>query len=507
MPFAIPSTMKVGYLLLAALAASACYATADIETDKIYASHMVLQQGKSIPITGSCTGKGTIQVTFAGNTVQAKVKNKKWAAVLPPMEASSEGRDLTITQGSDTVTLEDVVVGEVWVASGQSNMLWRLNQTGDRAALNTPGNAQLRFYHSEPQVHTNAGAYSEDLKQKLKDGEMYEGSWSADASGTRQRMSAVGYYFGKELQKRLGTPVGIIHASLGGSEMMAWMPPSVVRKSYRECDSPRWLESNYMSDWVRGRARQNTGGDAKAPHPYKPMFLFQTGIEPWTDFPVAGVIWYQGESDAEIKDQKQNRKLLSDLIKGWRAEFKTPDLPFLMVQLPRINDTAVLRAYWPEFRQVQQQVADTINNVYSVTTIDLGMTNKDVHPPRKIEVGSRLANVAAAKVYGKEVPFSGPKVAKTETQGSKMTVTFDHAEGLKTTDGKAPVGFEVSSNGKDFKPADATIEGNTVVLSAPGVKKPVAARYAWAVFLEPNLVNEAGLPAVPYAPAGKKKGK
>lgn len=501
--------MKAKYFILASLLAPLC-ATAAVQTDSIYASHMVLQQGQQVPISGTCTGKGAVEVSFAGQTVQAKVKGKKWKAVLAPMEANAEGQELTVTQGSSTLTLDDVVVGEVWVASGQSNMLWRLNQTGDNATLKGPDNANLRFYHSEPQVHTNPGAYTEDLQQKLKDGEMYEGSWEADASGTRQRMSAVGYYFGKALQKQLGVPVGIIHASLGGSEMMAWMPPSTVKKSYRECDSPRWLESHYMSEWVRGRAKQNTGGDPKAPHPYKPSYLFQTGIAPWTDFPVAGVIWYQGESDAEIQNQKQNSKMLADLIKGWRTEFNNPKLPFLMVQLPRINDSAPLRAYWPEFREVQQRVSDMMPSVYSVTTIDLGMTNKDVHPPRKVEVGTRLANMAAAKVYGKDVPFSGPVVTKAEPEGNKMVLTFDQADGLKTKDGQAPVGFEVSANGKDFKPADAVIEGNTVILTSPDVKKPTAARYAWAVFLEPNLVNAHGLPAVPYSVPSKafrQKGK
>lgn len=494
--------MKFTHILLASLLLPLC-ASADVQTDDIYGPHMVLQQGKQVPISGTCTSKGSVEVSFAGQTVQAKVKGKKWKAVLEPMEANAEGQPLTVTQGSSTLTLDDVVVGEVWIASGQSNMLWRLNQTGDRAALNAKEDTNFRFFHSEPQVHTNPGAYTEDLQQKLKDGEMYEGSWAVDAASSRPRMSAVGYYFGKALQKQLGVPVGIIHASLGGSEMMAWMPPAVVKKSYRDCDGPRWVDSNYMSQWVRGRILQNTGNDPKAPHPYKPSYLFQTGITPWVDFPVAGVIWYQGESDAEIKDQKQNAKLLTDLIKGWRTEFKSPKMPFLMVQLPRIKDSTPLRAYWPEFREVQQRVAEALPSVYSLTTIDLGMTNSDVHPPRKVEVGTRLANLAAAKVYGKEVPFSGPAVTKAEPNGSKIVLTFEHADGLKTKDGQAPVGFEVSANGKDFKQADAAIEGDTVVLSSPDVKKPTAARYAWTVFIEPNLVNAQGLPAVPYCPPSK----
>ena len=345
--------MKKLLLILPAMAA-ALSAQAEITPDKIYADHMVLQQGARVPITGTCTGRGAVSVSFAGQTVQAQVRGNRWAATLEPMQASAESRTITITQGDDKMEIKDVLVGEVWIASGQSNMLWRLNQTRDTNTLNEPDNPLFRFYHSEPQVHTNAVAYGPREQEILKNNQMYSGSWSCNTRQSRQRMSAVGYYFGRELSKQLGTPVAVVHASLGGSEMMAWMPPAVLRAKYRECTTRRWLESRYMSAWVRGRARQNIGRDLNAPHPYKPAYLFETGIAPWVNFPVAGVIWYQGESDAEIQDMKQNYALLKDLITGWRTAFNNENLPFLQVQLPRINDRSTLRAYWPEFRTVQQ---------------------------------------------------------------------------------------------------------------------------------------------------------
>lgn len=339
-------SVRLSYCLGIVALSATLSANAALEIDKIYSPHMVLQQGRSIPVTGTCTGKEEVRVSFAGQTVRADVKNKKWRAVLAPMPPHAKGQTLSVTQGSDKLELEDIVVGEVWLASGQSNMLWRLDQTGDQSTLKSPGISDFRFFHSEPQVHTNAVVYTPALKEKLLKGEMFAGTWSVDTPNTRRRMSAVGYYFGKHLQHVLDTPVGVVHVSLGGSEMMAWMPPTVVKRSYRECAGSHWLESGYMSSWVRGRARKNTDGDPKAPHPYKPMYLYETGITPWRDFPIAGIIWYQGESDAEIQDQKQNKKLLSDLIKGWRTDFKTPSLPFIMVQLPRINDPTPLRAYW-----------------------------------------------------------------------------------------------------------------------------------------------------------------
>lgn len=490
--------MKTRILIALALAV-APMAQAEIKADKIYADHMVLQQGKQVPITGTCDGKGKVTVSFNGTTVEGKVKNGKWRAMLPPMQANAEGQDLTITQGKDSLVIKDVLVGEVWVASGQSNMLWRLNQTGDRNSLQETETPLFRFYHSEPQVHTSPSAYDERLQNILKNKEMYTGSWSCNTPQNRQRMSAVGYYFGRELQKHLGnTPVAVIHAALGGSEMMAWMPPAVLEKNYKDCLTAKWLESRYMSDWVRGRARQNIGKDLNAPHPYKPAYLFETGIEPWVDFPVAGVVWYQGESDAEIQSERQNYELLADLIKGWRKEFNHKEMPFLMVELPRINDKSKLRAYWPEFRNVQRFAAATIPGVQSVTTIDLGSTNSDVHPPRKLEVGTRMAAVAAATVYGKDTPYSGPVVIDEKPQDNSLVLSYKFGKGLQTTDGKPPRGFEVSANGKEYSPAEATIDGETIVLTSDKVKKPRFARYGWYTYMEPNLVNEAKLPASPH---------
>ena len=474
-------------------------ATGSISPDKIYADHMILQRGASVPVCGTCEGTEPVTVIFNGHTVQADVQGGRWSAVLPPMQANAVGQNLTIAQGSETVVLRDVLVGDVWVASGQSNMLWRLNQTGDTNSLRETEMPLVRFYHSEPQVHTSPPRYGEREKKLLAAGEMYKGGWATNTPQTRPRMSAVGYYFGRELQKQIGIPVGVIHAALGGSEMMAWMPAEVLRAKYPECTTADWLNSRYMSAWVRGRARQNIGADLNAPHPYKPGYLFETGIKPWLNFPVTGVIWYQGESDAEIQDMEQNYTLLADLINGWRTAFGKSNLPFLQVELPRINDKSPLRAYWPEFRTVQRRAADCMPGVYALTTIDLGSKNSDVHPPRKLEVGTRLAMLAAAEVYGLKMPFSGPVVNKVEPLGESLVVHMEHAEGLKTTDGQAPVGFEVSADRKTYYPAKAVLKNQQIILSSPHVQAPRYARYGWYTYMEPNLVNEYGLPAVPYA--------
>ncbi len=471
-----------------------------LELDACYGDHMVLQRGVPVVISGTAENNKPVRVEFGGQVAEAKVKGKKWEVKLEPMEANAQGQELVVTQGGERVSVADVVVGEVWIASGQSNMLWRVNQTpGNRDTIAQAGNNMLRFYHSEPQVHTNNAVYTEQLMTRLKEGRMYEGKWAVSAPESVPRMSAVGYYFGRKLQEMLGVPVGIIHCALGGSEMLAWIPEEVVKKKYRDCLGDGWLESKYISAWVRGRARKNMGADPKAPHPYKPAYLFESGLSQWTQYPVAGAIWYQGESDAELQSMKQNTKLLKDLIESWRVAFGNPRMPFLMVQLPRINDATPLRAYWPEFRTVQHRVASKMPGVDYVATVDLGSTNSDVHPPRKVEVGERLAALAAAKVYQQDVAYTGPVVEKCEPKGGEIRVAFAAAEGLTTTDGQAPRHFEVAGNNGKYHPATARIEGNTVVLSSEKVKSPVQVRYAWATYLTPNLVNAAGLPAVPYA--------
>lgn len=485
-------------------------AFAAVELDAIYGDGMVLQRGREITVRGTTDAPGeAIMVKFNGQSVKAEVKGKKWQAVLQPMEANATGQELVAEQKSGSASVQNVVVGEVWIASGQSNMLWRLNQTpGNQQTIAQSANEHFRFYHSEPQVHTAPPRYNADLLKRVQEKRMYEGKWAVSAPAATPRMTAVGYYFGQSLQKALGVPVGVIHASLGGSNMLAWIPRDVVRREYPGCQGGDWVKSRYASAWVRGRAQQNVGpGGDFSRHPYAPSYLYETGLEKWEGFPVAGTIWYQGESDAEILDNEQNKKLLKDVITSWRDSLNNPDMAFIQVQLPRINDKGALRAYWPEFRQVQAEVAEELPNVGCVVTLDLGSTNSDVHPPRKVEVGERLAATALKEVYGRDVAAYGPVVSGFRTKGGKVTVSFRNAQGLRTTDGAAPVGFELAGNDKKFVPAEAEIQGEKVVLTAQGLKAPKFMRYGWAVFINPNLVNEAGLPTAPCAATDGKVAK
>lgn len=500
--------MRIALLGLA-LALAAQSLMADIVFDSVFGSNMVLQQGAPITVSGTCKGSEPVTLTFGDQTVKAVVKGGKWQAQLAPLSVHAEGQSLTVTQGSDTASCDNVLVGEVWLASGQSNMLWRLNQTGDAQSMNAAANDLLRFCHHQPQVHTNAAAYTSDIFETLEKGEMYQASWETASPQSVATVSAVAYYFGREVQKNLKCPVGIVDVALGGSEMLAWMPAKTVKKKYPEYAGDKWLKNKTLEkQWLMGRVRQNLGTSGKSLHPYKPSYLYESGVARWTKLPFAGVIWYQGESDAELLDNKLYTGMLRSIITSWRAEFKRADLPFLMVQLPRINSTEEMRRYWPEFRRIQSNVAAAMPGVECVCTIDLGSTNADVHPKRKLEVGQRLAATALNTVYGKtDIPCKGPHVSKVRFQGNKAVLEMNDAEGLKTKDDAAPACFELSADGKNFFDADATLSGATIELSSTKVKTPKYVRYAWATYVEPNLVNAAGLPCEPYNLQESAKGK
>lgn len=470
--------------------------------DRVFDSHMVLPHGKPLTISGTADGKDKVSVTFAGKTQTATPDAKgQWSVKFPALEPNSKGQTLTATQKGETTTLDDILIGEVWLASGQSNMLFRLNQCAEgKEDIANSANEQLRLLNSVPQVHTNAQAYNDDNFSKLTPEGFYTGTWAVSSPSSSGPCSAVAYYFGQGLQKGLDMPVGIIHSSLGGSEMVAWLPPTVIngKSEYSSCRGNNWLDSKIISDWVRGRAKQNIGSklsSGEPNHPYKPAFLYESGIEWVTKLPISGILWYQGESDAEINDSKQNSMQLGDLIDSWRQAFGDPNLPFVQIQLPRINDKGAIRAYWPEFREVQAYQSKAKPNVLTINTIDLGSTDSNVHPNHKTQVGERAANATLAKVYGKDVPAPGPGFKQAKVKGKEVFVSFTSNK-LKTSDGEAPKHFEVAGADGEFHPADAKIAPKGyIVVSSSDVTAPKYVRYCWATFVEPNLVDEEGLPA------------
>ena len=491
-------------LFLSLLALLSCAATAELTLDPIYADHMVLQQGKPLIVSGTTDRVDRdITVIFNGKRAKAFIHKNRWRAELPPMPASARGRDLTVQQGAESVKIKDVLLGEVWIAAGQSNMLFRVDETDNaKDIMANAENPLLRLRHSEPRPYMGDKPFPESELKLLEEGRMFQGQWALCTPQSVPRMSAVGYLFASRLQKALGVPVGIIDAALGGSEMICWVPEKKLRQEYAQVLDSSWRNSPFITDWHRQCVVGNLGENHLAnAHPFQPGYLFRTGVEPHLKMNVAGVIWYQGEADAEIPDAAQSRKLLTDLIDGWRDASASPreKLPFLMVQLPRINDNSKLRAFWPEFRELQASVAAEMQNVACICTIDLGTTNKNVHPPHKDEVADRLANRALADVYGKRIPARSPEFLKARLDEEVVYISLSHADGLHTADKQPVRGFELAGEDGQFSPATATIvKGRGIKLTADFVDEPVEVRYCWGTFAEPNLQNAAKLPLMPF---------
>lgn len=478
--------------------------------DRIFGSYMVLPHGKNIPVSGTADPNKEISVSFGSSTLKTKTNSKgQWSVTLPPMQPSATGRTLTATQNGDSTKLEDILVGEVWLASGQSNMLFRLNQAAmGKEDIQNAADPQLRILNNVPQAHTNGAPYADKDFDSVTIEKFYQGDWKTSTPATAAPSSAVAYYFAKKLREGLKMPVGIIHSSLGGSEMAAWIPQAVIDSTPKlsSLRGNNWLESPLISAWVRGRAKTNISPRLKQGtpnHPYKPAFLYESGIAWCSGLPITGIIWYQGESDAEIIDNAQNSMLMETLITTWRKAFRNPEMPFVMIQLPRINDPSKIREGWPEFREMQDVVAKTLPKVYNVNTIDLGSTDSNVHPPLKRPVGIRAADTVLNKVYGKKIPSEGPSFKAFKISGPNLLLQLDNAKGLTTTDGKEPAQFEIAGTNGTYYPATAKIlnqKGTTAViqLSSPDVKTPKHARYCWNRFVTPNLVNGDQLPARPF---------
>jgi sialate O-acetylesterase len=245
-------------------------------------------------------------------------------------------------------------------------------------------------------THTTARKYAEAEIQRLTPDQFFSGTWQIASEKSALEFSAVGWWAGKTIHQTKGVPVGLIDNSVGGSGAEAWLPREVLeaRKDSMQLLGMEWIDSPRIGEWARGRAKLNLGENT-GNHPFRPGFLFDSGVRWWRDFPLSGVLWYQGETNAEILDDAWNQRLITDLVHGWRKVLAQRELPFFMVQLPRIGGKDPLRRGWPQFRAVQKRAAAQLQRVSLIETVDLGWDSPDVHPPDKRPVGERLGKTAA----------------------------------------------------------------------------------------------------------------
>ncbi len=417
-------------------------ARADVKLPSVLGSHMVLQRDKPLPIWGWADPGEAVTVKLGTASASAKADAKgNWMVKLPAMKADGKAHKLTVT-GKNTIELTDLLIGEVWIGSGQSNMQWPLRATQGiaRGPIASADHPKIRLFQV-PNVQTPLPA--KDVKA----------SWQACSPTTAVEFSGVLYYFGVKLQKELNVPVGLINSSWGGSPIEAWTDSGKV--------------SGQMHNGM---------------------------IAPLQPFAIRGVIWYQGESN--VGNGMKYRDKTEALIKGWRRVWGA-DMPFYFVQIaPWANyGPGGLPALW------EAQVASLkVPHTGMVVTTDLVDNIKDIHPGNKKDVGNRLALWALAKTYGKKnVVYSGPLYKAMAVEGSKVRLRFAHvAGGLKSRDGKALTEFEIAGADGKFVPAKAVIDGETVVVEAVGVGSPMQVRFGWRKIANPNLANKEGLPASPF---------
>lgn len=512
LPFARASVWAmVGFLC-------ALEGSAEIALPQLFSDQMVLQRGKPVPVWGTAAPGEKVMVRFSSQQREAAAgADGLWRVVLDPMPA---GGPFTLSvAGRNALEVRDVMVGDVWICSGQSNMAGVMRYYGDTnelAGAELPG---VRFVAVK-----ESGAYS--LKTDLRV------EWQAVRGLNAMNFSAIAFYVGRELNAATGVAMGMVQAAIGNTSIMAWMNREEVQQdprlkgliagwqkdlgAFKDYDADfekyraEWEKEDlrYVREtrpaWEEQVRRAAEKGEKPSPRPPRPGGPFTKGaptagyaamIHPFTRLPVKGVIWYQGESDTG--NSRDYGNLLACLIAQWRISWNDPNLPFVIVQLPRFRPPVAEPgpSPWASLREAQMKVSQSVSNCYLSVNTDLGDPEK-IHPRPKQPFAHRIATVIRNSVYGEAVPSRGPTFKAMSVEGQRIRITFDDAEGGLVAKAEDSVkGFDIAGQDRRFFRAQGSIEGNAVLVESPKVSKPVAVRYAWADFPLGNLFNGAGLPA------------
>lgn len=496
-------------LIVALIILSAFIIRAEVKLPDVIASSMVLQQKQKVPIWGWAEMGETVTVTFQKQklTVVADAKGN-WRIELKPLKADFTLQTLTI-EGKNKIELKDILVGEVWLVAGQSNMQRLLRETANGEAVTAAANhPNIRLFN-----------VSREVGFKKKQGKLAE--WLACSPQSIVEFSAAGYYFGVELENALKVPIGLINSSYGGSQAEAWTPVdylnanpdlkiTVERTKIWEEERPR-VKVEYaaaIEKWKVESEKQKAAGARPSPSPGVPDSLrdyriaasiYNGMIEPLMPFAIKGAVWYQGESN-EARAEQYNI-LLPTMIRAWRERWGAGNFPFGIIQLPnyRAVKPEPTDEPWSFIREAQRRTALNTTNTGLIVTIDIGEAN-DIHPKNKLDVGKRIAVWALKDVYGQKLTDS-PRLQKSQVKGNKIILTFDDVgTGLKIKTGDKLNEFAIAGDDKKFIWAEAKIVGkNKVEVWSDKIPKPVAVRYAFNNNPKnPNLTNDSGLPASPF---------
>lgn len=493
-----PACLAALWLSLATITASA-----DVKLPALFSDHLVLLAGAPVPVWGWAAPQENVTVEIAGQKITTVAgADGTWRVSLQPMKP---GGPLALTvRGTNTMVVRDVLAGEVWLGSGQSNMGLQVksaqNYAEEMAAAEQP---EIRMFTVANQT----------ARSPLDD---CAGHWEVCHPGTVGNFSAALYFFGRDLHRQLQVPVGLINSSWGGTPIQPWISLDVLaaypgyaallENKRKEIAAWPEKERKILADlkaWEAVAARARAAGQPQPPKPWNPgppdsgRFMpgqiYNAMIHPLLPCRLRGVVWYQGEANAGggEKGAQDYTDLLTRLISSWRAAWDLADLPFYYVQLPNYNNNG-----WAWFREGQARVLSVPHTGMAVT-IDIGEAD-NIHPVNKQAAGHRLALIALANVYGQKQPFQGPEFAGGEPAGAALKITFRHADGGLVAHAGALRGFQIAGTDKKWLPAAAQIAGETVSVSSPAMAQPLAVRYDWSGNPDGNLYNGAGLPASPF---------
>jgi len=485
--------LAAAFLMILGSLGAARETKAELKLHALFSDGMVLQSDFACPVWGTVEPGEEISVSIAGQKKTAKAgADGKWSIKLDPLK--SGGPHELVVGGRTTVTVRDVLVGEVWVCSGQSNMEWIVNSSNN-AAEEKAAATYPKIRHFLVPKRQEAAPVSEVV-----------GSWKLCSPETVGGFTAVGYFFGRELHQKLNVPVGLIHTSWGGTAAEVWTSKRVldatdvlkpmVEGYQKRSENYEKQVAAYKEAAEKAKAEGKPAPKAPGGKPMMPSCLYNGMIANIIPYGIKGAVWYQGESNAERA--KEYQTLFPAMIKNWREDWGQGEFPFGFVQLANFKARKEQPAdsSWAELREAQTLTLSLPKTGMAVI-IDIGDA-KDIHPRNKQDVGKRLALWAQSQVYQKDIVYSGPIYESMKVEEGKARISFKHVGGGLEAKGEKLTGFAVAGEDRTFYWADAKIDGKTVVVSSDQVAKPVAVRYAWADNPECNLYNKEGIPASPF---------
>ncbi|WP_282030163.1 sialate O-acetylesterase [Winogradskyella eximia] len=466
-----------------------------LNVDAIFSSQMVLQRHHKIPVWGTAKPNIEITVTLKDVTITTLSNSQgRWNVNFEALEAGGPYR-LNIVSTDESIQLTDILIGDVWLASGQSNMHLDLKRTlnGDSIAKKA-NNPNLRIFNMKPTYPTGKeGVHTLEELKKIQNNQYFNTKgWVKATPEEVLYFSAVGYYFAEKLQSELNIPIGIIHNAVPGSPIESWLSKKEIQQDSTISNfvKQRWKAKAEEKDAMISVAKHqiSLSEDVNQKHPWMPSYNYENGILPIKNVPIKGVIWYQGESNAEAPVLYQS--MFKKMVKLWRTDFNA-DVPFYFTQLTSRED----RPAWPEFRYAQSESLNEVANTKMAVISDVG-DRQDTHAKNKQPVGERLALLALGDTYKVIKDYESPVFDKTTFSNHTYTLHFKgEFSGLKTPPSQDIIGFEISTDNIHFEKLEPHIEGKTITFSlANKHKKPFYIRYAWKPYTEANLTSIKGLP-------------